>query len=1317
MVSSWGLLKAAIDRELWVPVNPSKFNQYIQNSDTIVSAIQWHIDDLRWFSDTDWSEISDEEVAKIKNTRRIRENIIKISQILVINRKKLSDRIRSRFPDIIKQSDWQRKLDDILYWLDENELHTIFLHAPKIKSLVKKTFPDFQNDDIERNFETTFFDISSMGSAEDIAKMKRIHREYERHGSIPSKDDISYFLKLYAHTDSKRKIALLSELWATVSIGFALDNNLISPQYFEWFAKTNFGDLYEKLDAEQKKAFKSNLKNKEELNISVSDLEEKNIDTLFQEKLLDTISTSICRDLGINKKELSIPEWWAMGEIKKELESKGIMDWDIHEEFLKYSQKTLIDRKTGKCLIENIENLKNGAVLAFGEGTDTKYIRMTEVIDSSKIQDDVYLEALPVQGGRIVAKQPKWFSYDDFYTFLQRGWAAKVLSADEFQTKLTNISEKAGIDGKLYDASGLENEEVNTRNIKEKINNLDPDGAKYGFEEGTFFVAPAEWEDGKSQDEIWKIHKINGDYIDLMDSDGHINSTNLPISAVYAVLESIGSKFRRIGKIGNDDEFLKGLWEYWVPTEAKIEKGKLIHKEDDGHGHKTEHTLSVFSGKNGHIRIESVNDGLVRFSEAKKAESKDDMLNYAEKQGTKEALKKYYDEPKRMTYQAFLEYLKSNKLDKAEWDYLVSHDHHEHHEHEHSHMKWSFWSRVWKMQNFSSIWKGFEMITHSIEHTLEKWSKLDAARIALSTTKMLHLPDTIEAQLYADIVDGSKEIVEKYQKKIQNLPGPKQRDKCIHIAHNKDARPEEVMAAICFMVSSYGHLYGENNSHYQSVVTKKGLSTKIEGAYSYLDAFIRSTRMPAREGKPAYIHWRLKAYEKARGEAGTEGEPTEEQLLHALFKSIDWNPDDFPYAASVVKAIGWPGGFEKMWKFEGFDGAYKKWKDQTQMVNAQWRLNKAIGYLDTHELYKWLGAMEQVAKKVKSPEYQAFPFIWAVGGFTKYASWQALQNFKQYAETGYTFHAYAFLRKEEHNTTYKEVVRLALTELENNGKIPKGALKEFDGICSRFGYTGEKRDSKDKPALDMMEFWQKYQGKWLHDLLQNNNWWLTKMAKSDNESVKKYRETLLDAHAMQLSNHSVPSGELWSDWYDEHGYESLIVWANEKDPSLKSIKSMLVKIKFDWPNRGWKPMNSEHKKKIWDYVVKYMGKWLRDDSSFLGDEALQKEQFLAHRAEMIQYFAGVLSASEVKDPQDIERNINSPEYEYFNDFKKLGIDPRGIFDYKLAKQNEESDYQNWKKWWGTVYKKEPEDVIASIQSRSYNGLQWGKSRPWKDTDV
>ena len=77
--------------------------------------------------------------------------------------------------------------------------------------------------------------------------------------------------------------------------------------------------------------------------------------------------------------------------------------------------------------------------------------------------------------------------------------------------------------------------------------------------------------------------------------------------------------------------------------------------------------------------------------------------------------------------------------------------------------------------------------------------------------------------------------------------------------------------------------------------------------------------------------------------------------------------------------MGGPGGFENDWKFKGFEDAYEKGKKQTTMVNAQGRLNKAIGFLATHEIYKGMGAMEQVAAKAKDPKMQAFPFVWAVG--------------------------------------------------------------------------------------------------------------------------------------------------------------------------------------------------------------------------------------------------------------------------------------------------------------------------------------------------
>lgn len=136
--------------------------------------------------------------------------------------------------------------------------------------------------------------------------------------------------------------------------------------------------------------------------------------------------------------------------------------------------------------------------------------------------------------------------------------------------------------------------------------------------------------------------------------------------------------------------------------------------------------------------------------------------------------------------------------------------------------------RIMKWQNPASIIKGFEMLYHGIEHTLEKGAKLDAARFAMNTSKFLHLPDGVSAQIYSDITSASKEILEKYEQKIFGLPGPRGREKCIHIVHNKDSRPEEVMSAINYMLKSYGHLYAEDIKHYQSKVSKDSIQRAPE---------------------------------------------------------------------------------------------------------------------------------------------------------------------------------------------------------------------------------------------------------------------------------------------------------------------------------------------------------------------------------------------------------------------------------------------------------------------------------------------------------
>ena len=171
----------------------------------------------------------------------------------------------------------------------------------------------------------------------------------------------------------------------------------------------------------------------------------------------------------------------------------------------------------------------------------------------------------------------------------------------------------------------------------------------------------------------------------------------------------------------------------------------------------------------------------------------------------------------------------------------------------------------------------------------------------MGTAKFLKLPDGVSAQIYSDIVNNSKEIIEKYENKIFGLPGPRGREKCIHIVHNKDSRPEEVMSAINYMIKSYGHLYAEDIKHFQPIVNKKNLETADPGYFAFFDALVLTSKVGN------LTAWRRKAYEKATSEMGTvddhENEPTEEQLIHAFCKMIDGDWDQYPYAASVVKAM------------------------------------------------------------------------------------------------------------------------------------------------------------------------------------------------------------------------------------------------------------------------------------------------------------------------------------------------------------------------------------------------------------------------------
>jgi hypothetical protein len=1356
------LIKDGIIREFWEPMSPKKFHAYRSKRTEFHDKIRIHMRDLRRENMEDWGDISDEIIDSFSKDEELWENIARASQNLLLMRKRTYNRALELFPDIKnQQADWSLSLQNWLGELDEDELKSHVTRTALMRKFVYKLFPELKNYDPaeKRDFDTIFHDKGTYFRDEDDKKrFSKIHHNYKKFNQVPDSDDLSFILWTYQAAPNTRKKQILSALWVSLTLKQAYELWLIGDKFLIGFSEQEMGDAYIKLDPDQKRAFIRSLAANNTYAISATDFEVDKISQIFENNWdRKALAEWVFRALSLDIPE-EIPDETPdiLRDIrlrkKNEAEAKWEEEWDydIYEEFVEELGSKL-KWADGLPHVKNIKLLKNeGAVIRFEHPENgIQYVRVKKVHDEDgnpiEVENGekfwVELEWLSTVDGTIRKTENFSVSYDMFQDFLKDAKNPTVLKSEEFNNLLVT-KESDAVDGKILDARRVEIDPVNTENIASKLDLLDPKGSWFWFESGTAFVAPAtdtQW--WNHQEEVWKVQKIYDDKVDLVDSSGGELEKWLPLADLYSLLAST-PWFSRIAKIKNDEDMSDELKDFWLSSDGKLKDGKLSIKEKDDHGHEKEKEISCFVSEKGeHIRLEYMKNGLVRFGEfGESGEILQKIKKYAENKGIDKTVQSYYTW-QTMSYPAFLKYLEKNKLKATAKDAIVkdaAHDlgHHDDHHH-HPHLHGNLWKRILKWQNPASIWKGFEMLYHGIEHTLEKWAKLDAAKFALQTAKFLNLPEDVAAQVYSDVVSGSKEIIEKIESKIFGLPGPRGRNKCLHIVENTDSRPEEVGAAMSYMLKSYGHLYGEDMKHKQSLITNKEQCVNApQGTFLFFDAMVTTSRIGNLQT------WREKCYRKAIAEMGDEnnheGEPTEEQLIHALFKTVDGNWTDFPYAASVVKAMWGPSGFEKLWKFEWFENAKKKWIEQTQMVNAQWRVNKAVWYLKTHEFYKAIGAMEAVAGKSKEPEHQAVPFIWCVWGFSRYASHHALQQIKKYAESGYTFHGFAFMRQAQDNITYTDTVRLALKDIGDPSVVDK-----FDRIRKDLEFDPDNPKKTDDAAMEMMKFWQEWQWKGLHDMLQGHNGWLIKKYKDGNSTVKAYLGTLDGKHQMQLNDSNVPGNELGKDWFDEHGLRMNRIMTFDPSTGLYSLKRTLNKIQLVGTKTGDRYMKDVEYEKLWEGVKEQM-EAIRSGESFGNDTELQKSQFLLYRREIIDFFIRQLNARswEKKLEPEYIKNLTSTPQKYWDDLRRMGIDPYEIFDRQADESSTESDYRNWRTNQITGTKNMAKRDVPSVQNmvtqRSNRAItekevwamweprpkgrprmkraSWGDKSTWKDED-
>jgi hypothetical protein len=1319
------MLEESLRNEKINGVSPEGINTFEKNVGDFVSELRVKLKRMRDEAKTDgnategWASITDGEIDNL-SIYAINQKVVSLSRPLVSARSKFFSYIKDLYPDIRNHDDWESKIRKAISEETRSDLESMIknMRGRNVRSFLSRTLELETEDAVlsprdKKNMRELFGDPSTLWSEANKKLLTKIYINWEKYNNAPSLEDLVFLMKIKRWATTEEKIKILSELAVTLPLSFLLKYNLINDDDLERILTAEYGNIYRELDNDNKRKFKESLTDthSDEIEVSLSALSMNDVSRIFtlSKEKLSTLYTSIQSGLSLEEK---VPERTEANILKKA--SEMYPDEDDHQIlFNKYIRSTIAN-------IVWIENLSKESIIEFGEWESKMRIEILRTHDESGefpyevnngLSYGIRFRELNVKDGYLRNWAEEDLTYDAFYGFFKRYHdSAKIITKAEFEGNLVNTPEAVEWE-KLYDARDLESKNLTKDTIIAKLDEVDEKGREFGFGVGTYFSAPEEikWEDTRTG--TWQVLSITDNSVVIRGSHG-VNNVNVSLEEIYALAKAW--QLRRTAKIIDDRAFLSALTAYGIATDAQIEDGLIVQKNKDESGAEKKDIMRKFSSDSWwHIRIMSISDGKVMFWEYDHDEEEHKASEFALKNGTKASAKKYYKK-NILTYWAFLAYLWENSLKNASSHDPIDDHKHDHHDHDHSHMEWSLLSRLGKMQSIGSMWKGLEMVWHSIEHSLEKWSKLDAARFAMKFGKILP-GDSIEAQLFADIVDGSKDIVEKLRNKLNNLPGPKGRKKCIHIAHNKDARPEEVVAAIQYMVQGYGHLYAEDIRQYQSKVTKANIDTKPIWYFAFLDGFIHSARLPG-----WVIEWRKKCYEKAKWLTGNEWEPPEEMLIHALFKSIDGNYEKYPYAASVVKAIGGPGAFEKDWDFEGRKNAMQKWRDQTTMVNAQGRLNKAVGYLATHELNKAMWSMEKVVGKVKDANFQAVPVVWALGGYTRHMSPQALQDLKNYGETWLTFHAYAFLRKHSDNLIYRDTMRLAVSHLISKWKMSEEDLKEMNAIIDRMDNWPEDQDTTDKqykkinPPAAMADWWQKHCNSGLSDMMQGNNNWLVGAA-MENQTVRDYRKQLIWVHSSSLKDGNIPGGEIGQDYYNEHGFQHTIRRIHEENENYDSINSMLNKISFEWPSRWGRPMNENNKEKIWRYVLKQFEN-LRDPSNiYTTSEKVKKAQFLAYRKELVRFFNNKVSAWDA-DPNRIEGLIR--ENSYYSDIARLGIDPHAVFDIWLIEKNAESDYQNWKTnqlglktSWGSG------SIINAVKWWASYTLDPNISQEYRDTDA
>lgn len=1270
----------------------------------IYQAVRGKMKYLQRTQDSDFDHISETDIIAMTDSA-ILVAIEKYAQPLKNARRNLFINLRRTFSNIrekIPGFDEQMLLQKIEI-LDENEINKLYLNNRALSQFVSQYFWVtrelllFRDRDFKELFATTILQNSS---SDLFSRTERAAMAYKNHGITPTLELIQELIGFYGSADKNKKKEICDFFDIKISIPEALKSSLMSESDIESIAQEEFVNIWDKIDDTARKSLVEILKYDDNYNIDLSTFDINQIDRSFSsKKIKDIITRAIHNDLEKNKTSLS-PKNGITRDLVPEIWEDGIPR--IHNPFLDLVKSKIVN-KNWISKIKNIENLIVWSTFIFTDEADRiRYFQINETDTSiGEYEQGVSISDITGKEPNSIweVKDTNNVTYDDFYHFLLSIDQWRVLTHEELQIiktqdKNDNIGQDPiNEDGNILDVSNTESI-VTLEGFMREIDLLDPDGKAIWIEKWVSFASKWVLENGEEYDWVWSIKDISPPNISIY------NQKHVEVTTLDAFLEVAKSQtFRRIAKLDTSDDLLHVLHSFWVDHDAHIQWDHIViadhaHWDHDSHHSKNkEKKYEFFQSKSWwHIKINGFANGLVSFWEYVSSASLVDVQKKgnANKLSTKE--KDWLYDDRTVSYGEFIDYLKKNDMKATTDNILVPnatdayHPHDPHFENDFG----SFMSKVGSWWSIADIMKWFSNLTHGIEHYFEKSSKLNASRFALTMWRKMGLPLDIMAQLQADEVSWVKEIIEKIQEKFKNLNGPVWRKKALHIAHNKNARPEEVGAAILHLIKWYWSLYAEDIAYAQ-----------------WSESFINGLLTSCWFTWTALLDMKKKAREKSKILLGNEAgsDVSEEEMIWWFMKMMDGKSEEYPIAATLVKAMGGPSGFENAWRKDGFNGAYEKWVRQAgDLVNAEARVDHGLSALATHEYHTAIGSMEKAAEKDPSPGIQTLPVVWALGWYSKYLSTKANQKIKSYADgKWHSLHAFAFLRTRNDNDLYRHTFREALKQIApwDVAKLDTWIKDlEYDGHTEKWTWD------RVKAAINgLASIWRKYHNKWLHDMLQWKNMWLMENAQKD-PIIKKYFEHFGAVHQNNSGDqpHSDDGG-----WYIQHGYSGSPIMNSVNNEftwwyTLNSFDRILRKIKIDSHQLR---IDKDHKERYWDPMVKIITNLGRGSQ----DEKVKKAQFLQYRRDILLRMNEAFS-SRWEKKEDLKKQ------EFYKDLLRMGIDISIIFEswtdiHKKINNSSERDYLAWKEWWyawGGAVSSEIQSVSntvkSTISSRQDAWYQW-----------